>query len=293
MRKQFVTTIERLMSQDDRIVVLLGDIGVFGFRNVFQKYPSRIFNIGICEQAMTGLAAGLAKEGLIPVIHSIAPFVVERCLEQIKIDLGYQRAGVKIVSVGASYDYAALGPTHHCPGDIMALSTVPGMEIVVPGSADEFDRLFDSARDNGQSTYFRLSETANSHGYPVEFGRACVVRRGGAATVLAVGPMLTEVLAAVEGLDVSVLYYTSLSPFDRETLSSTCLNGKLLVVEPFYEGSLSYEVQKALEGRLSRVVSVGVPRRFIRNYGKAREHDVACGLTSPSIRARLEALINE
>lgn len=293
MRKQFVRTMERLMDRDDRIVVLLGDIGVFGFRNVFQKHPARIFNIGICEQAMTGLAAGLAKEGLIPVIHSIAPFVVERCLEQIKIDLGCQRLGVKIVSVGASYDYAALGPTHHCPGDVMALSTVPHLEIVVPGTADEFDRLFDASWDNGSSAYFRLSESSNPRGWPVEFGRACVVRRGGEATVLAVGPVLSEVLAAVEGMDVSVLYYTSISPFDRETLASTCSNGKLLVVEPFYEGSLAFEVQKALEGRLARVVSMGVPRRFIRNYGKAREHDESCGLTSPSIRARLEALIHE
>ncbi len=293
MRKQFVRTMERLMDRDDRIVVLLGDIGVFGFRNVFQKHSSRIFNIGICEQAMTGLAAGLAREGLIPVIHSIAPFVVERCLEQIKIDLGCQRLGVKIVSVGASYDYAALGPTHHCPGDVMALSTVPHLEIVVPGTADEFDRLFDATWDNGRPAYFRLSETANPRGWPVEFGRACVVRRGGAATVLAVGPVLSEVLEAVEGMDVSVLYYTSVSPFDRETLASTCLNGKLLVVEPFYEGSLAFEVQKALEGRFARVVAMGVPRRFIRNYGKAREHDESCGLTSPSIRARLEALIHE
>lgn len=293
MRKQLVKTIERLMRQNDRIVVLLGDIGVFGFRHVFQQHPSRIFNIGICEQAMTGVAAGLAKEGLIPVIHSIAPFVVERCLEQIKIDIGCQRLGVKIVSVGASYDYAALGPTHHCPGDVMALSTVPQLEIFVPGSPEEFDRLFGATWDNGKAAYFRLSEQSNPQHYPVEHGRALLVRSGRSATVIAVGPVLPEVLAAVDQLDVAVLYYTTIQPFDRATLAETCANGKLLVVEPFYEGTLAFDVQRALEGRWSRVVSLGIPRRFISHYGKAREHDVACGLTSASIRARLETLIHE
>jgi len=115
MRDRFSKTVELLMAEDKRLVVLLGDIGVYGFRRVFEKFPDRCYNIGICEQAVTSLAAGLASGGLIPVIYGIAPFVTERCFEQIKIDLCYQRLPAKIVSIGASYDYAALGCTHHCP----------------------------------------------------------------------------------------------------------------------------------------------------------------------------------
>jgi len=121
MRKQFVRTTEEIMTKDPRLVLLPGDIGVFGFRNAFQRHPERTYNIGICEQAMTSLAAGLAKEGFIPVLHSIAPFVVERSFEQLKVDLCYQNLPAKIVSVGGSYDYAGLGCTHHCPGDVAVL----------------------------------------------------------------------------------------------------------------------------------------------------------------------------
>jgi len=108
MRKQFVATIERLLDEDPRLVVLLGDIGVFAFRIAFKKHPKRVINIGILEQATVSLAAGLAKEGFIPLFHSIAPFVVERAFEQIKVDFGYQQLAGHFVSVGGSYDYAAL-----------------------------------------------------------------------------------------------------------------------------------------------------------------------------------------
>src|ERR1035437_3614724 len=127
MRKQFVVTVESLMAQDERLVLLLGDIGVFGFRHAFAQYPRRVYNIGILEQSSVSMAAGLAKEGFIPIFHSIAPFVVERAFEQIKIDFGYQNLGGIFVTVGASYDYAALGCTHHCPGDVALMKTIPNM----------------------------------------------------------------------------------------------------------------------------------------------------------------------
>ena len=132
MRKQFVRTTEDVMAKDERLVVLLGDIGVFGFRSAFEQFPARIYNIGICEQAMTSLAAGLSKEGLVPVVHSIAPFVVERCFEQIKVDFCYQKLGGNIVSVGGSYDYAALGCTHHCPGDWQSCARCPAWKSSCP-----------------------------------------------------------------------------------------------------------------------------------------------------------------
>jgi transketolase len=87
MRQQFVRATEDVMAKDERVVVLLGDISVFGFRNAFQQFPERIYNIGMCEQAMTSMAAGLSKEGLVPIIHSIAPFVVERCFSKLKLVL--------------------------------------------------------------------------------------------------------------------------------------------------------------------------------------------------------------
>jgi len=292
VRKQFVKTTESLLAQDPRVVVLLGDIGVFAFRNAFAAYPQRVYNIGICEQAMTSLAAGLAKEGFLPVIHSIAPFVVERCLEQLKVDLCYQGFGAKIVSVGASYDYAALGCTHHCPADVSLLRSLPGMRILTPGTAAEFDTLFRAVYGDRQPAYFRLSERCNPAGAQVTFGKANVVRVGGRGMVLAVGPMLGPVLQATEELDVTVLYYTTVAPFDSETLQSHCLAGNVVVVEPFYVGTLAHDVSSALADRPIRLKSIGVPRLFSSNYGSAEQHDYACGLSHPQIRSSIERFLD-
>jgi transketolase len=292
MRKQFVTTTEDLIAKDDRLAVLLGDISVFGFRNAFNSYPDRIYNIGICEQAMTGLAAGLAKEGFIPVLHSIAPFVVERCYEQIKIDFIYQRLQGNIVSVGSSYDYPGLGYTHHCPGDVGILKVLPGLEIVVPGTAAEYDALFREAYADGNFTYFRLSERSNDQDQEVRFGRATVIRRGAGATVIAVGPTLSKVIAAAEGMDVTILYYTTLAPFDGDTLRDNCGSGRILVVEPYYAGALAADIHTAL-GHVPLIIdSLGIPHQVIRNYGKRAELDQAFGLTTPGIAARLEGLVH-
>ena len=127
MRKQFTSTTESILSTDERLVVLLGDIGVFGFRKSFEKFPKRICNIGILEQSTIGVAAGLAMTGFIPLVHTIAPFLVERSFEQLKDDFGYQKLGGNFVSVGASYDYAGLGCTHHCPADVAILKNIPNM----------------------------------------------------------------------------------------------------------------------------------------------------------------------
>mgnify|MGYP001342780656 CR=1 FL=1 len=109
MRKAFPLTVERLMKKDKRIFCLLGDIGVFSFRNIFKNYKNRIFNMSTMEQSMIGFGSGLSRSGFIPIIHTIAPFLVLRALDQIKIDFVYNKLPCNIVSVGASNDYSKLG----------------------------------------------------------------------------------------------------------------------------------------------------------------------------------------
>ena len=293
MRNQFVKTMEDLLPQDERLVLLLSDIGVFSFRNAFRLYPERIYNTGICEQAMTTMAAGLAKEGFIPVLHSIAPFIVERCFEQLKIDFCYQNLPGNIVSIGSSYDYAALGATHHCPGDVAILRALPGMEIIIPGTPVEFDRLFRTAYGNSHPTYFRLSERKNHYDCNVEFGRAEVIRRGDLAVVIAVGPTLTLVLEAAKHLDITVLYYTTVVPFDGYTLRENCSSDKIVVVEPFFEGTLAHSITREMQEKKIKLLSIGVPHRFLTEYGRVADHDLMCGLNTEQIKARLEQFINE
>jgi transketolase len=292
MRRQFVRTVERLLDSDPRLVVLLGDIGVFAFRHAMQRHPKRVINIGILEQATVGVAAGLAKEGYIPIFHSIAPFVSERAFEQIKVDFGYQALGGHFVTVGSSYDYAALGCTHHCPGDITLMQAIPGVQIITPGHPAEFDALMSECFGSGKPTYYRLSERSNSEARRVKFGKAEVIRAGRGPVVITTGPFLDRVLEAVGDMDSTILYYTTLTPFDSETLREYAGDGRILCVEPFYEGTLSASITAALRGLRIALFSMGVPRRFLTNYGHVDDHDAACGLLAKDIRSNLEELLN-
>lgn len=291
MRKQFVKTVESLLEQDEKIVLLLGDIGVFGFRKSFEAFPERVYNIGILEQSTIGLAAGLSIDRFIPIVHTIAPFLVERSFEQLKNDFCYQKLGGNFVSVGASYDYAALGCTHHCPGDVGILKNIPGMEVVLPGTAKEFDMLFRESYDNGNPTYYRLSERTNKTDHAVKFGEAKVIQKGKKATVIAVGTMLEAVMSAAEDLDVTIVYYTTLIPFDKKTLKENCESGKILLCEPYYQGALLPEIRDALPSQPLIIESIGVPLRMLTHYGKAEECDTFIGVTYKEIREKLLQLI--
>lgn len=294
MRRQFITTLEQLLNDDPRVVLLLGDIGVFGFRNAFTKHPKRTINMGILEQASISTAAGLAKEGLIPFFHSIAPFIVERAFEQIKIDFGYQALGGNFVSVGGSYDYPALGCTHHCPGDISLLLTIPGMEIHVPGHPQEFEHQLHISYANKLPTYYRLSEHSNSESHIHDDNKMIVIQEGNGPVALAIGPMLDRVIDALENTDATILYTSTVAPLDEATLKlyATRAKGRVMCVEPCYEGTLAPVIQKALAGTRTAIDFLGVPRRFLTSYGKPADHDADCGLTPSQIRTRFDRIHN-
>jgi transketolase len=293
MRGQMASTITELMESDPRLVMVLCDISAGLFASAADAHPDRVISLGIMEQTAVSLAAGFALEGFVPVVHSIAPFLVERPFEQIKDDFCYQGLGGNFISIGASYDYASDGTTHQAPGDAAILRTLPRMEVVVPGTPAEFDALFREAYADGAPSYFRLAAQVNRATRPVRFGALDVVRTGAAATVVAVGPMLDRVVEACAGRDVSIAYCTTVAPFDASGLRA--LVGErpapVLLVEPYYAGTGVSDVVQALAPRWVRVEAVGIPRRLLTNYGTADEHDAALGLTAAGIRARLDAML--
>lgn len=290
MRKSFTATVCEVVEHDQRLQLILGDIGVFGFKQLAEARPQNVLNIGILEQAMIGVAAGMAMDGRIPIVHSIAPFLIERCLEQLKIDFAYQGLSGKFVSVGASFDYAALGCTHHCPADVSTLLGIPEMDIVIPGSGDEFDNLFRFSLYDGRNTYFRLSEFTNSQSFPVLFGKALLLRRGRLGTVIAIGPTLDLALQASAGIDVSVIYLTTIAPFDYETLRDATDSHTIYVLEPFYEGSVYHLVSRAFGAKRIAIQGRGVPRQFLEKYGTRDQHMTSIGLDVETVRSDLERL---
>lgn len=291
MRGQLTKTIEYLTEKDERVVTLLNDIGVFAFRNVKEKYSNRIYNLGILEQSSISIAAGLSMYGYIPFFHTIAPFVVERCYEQLKDDFGYQNINGNFVSVGASYDYSALGMTHYAPADIGALMQIPNMQIIIPGTANEMHKLICSEYANGKPTYFRLSENANKKDFDVNFAKAMIVKKGNKGTIVAVGPMLDKVLPIALQLDLTILYYTTVKPFDYETLVQTTINKNILLCEPYYYGGLTNEVLKAFNGRNVNIAFLGIPHDIINSYGTVEEVERDIGFTSENIRQKIKNVL--
>jgi transketolase len=286
MREHMADLLNRMIEEDERLVVVLADISATSF-----KPHRRAINLGIMEQSMVSVAAGLSLEGFIPVVHTFVPFLVERPFEQLKDDFCYQRLGGNFVSIGASYDYSIEGMTHQGPGDIQALRTLPGMRIVVPGTALEFEALFRQVYASGCPTYYRLSLHTNTCDRQVEFGRMAVVKRGQTGTVLAVGPLLDVTLEAVADLDVSVLYCTTLAPFDGETLRRECVGPRIALVEPYYAGGLTADIMMAMGRRPVCIEAIGVPREILDQYGRPEQQDEILGLTPAGIGARIAAFL--
>ena len=293
MRERMAQVVSELIQTDPRTALVLADISASYFRDAMRAYPNRVVNVGIMEQTMVSVAAGYALEGFYPIVHSITPFVVERPFEQIKLDFCYQGLGGTLISIGASYDYGTDGMTHQGPGDVPILKTLPGMQICVPGTADEFEALLRQTYDNGAPTYLRTSVQENESSRPVQFGKLHVEREGRDGVVVAVGPMLDRVLEAVQGMDLTVLYATTVVPFDAETLRNAGAQARtnVILVEPYYEGGLVPEVAQALQATPTRIEAIGVPRRILERYGPPERHDREVGLTVESIRTRISRFL--
>ena len=286
MRKQFAKTLQNILYKDSNTVLLLGDIGVFAFRNEIQNLSDRCYNIGILEQSTVSLAAGLSKNGLIPFVHTIAPFLVERSFEQLKIDFGYQKLNGNFISVGASYDYAALGCTHHCPGDISLMLTIEDMNIFIPGNSKELDFLLNNSYRESFSKYFRLSEYEHSLDLEILKNQGYKIKTGSKATIVCFGPILENVYRAINDLDVTILYYNTIWPFDRKLVLDN-FNQKLIICEPFYSGTVNHIFTDILSDKQYSITNISVPRKFLRNYGTKDNHDTNLKLDTQSIRNRI------
>ncbi|WP_330263195.1 transketolase [Streptomyces griseorubiginosus] len=294
MRERFTTVVSRLLDEDPRVAVVLAEIGADGFSGAARRHPDRVVNVGIREQLLVGAGAGLALTGLRPVLHTFASFLVERPFEQVKLDLGHQDAGAVLVSAAASFDWPAGGYTHMAPGDVALLDTLDGWTVQVPGHPDEAETLLRHAVAAGDDkVYVRLSLQANRDALPVDGERFRTVREGGSGVVLAVGPMLDHVLAATEGLDVTILYATTVRPFDAAALrrATRTAGTDVVLVEPYLAGTSTAAANDALADVPHRVLGLGVGRRELRRYGTIEEHVAAHGLDARSLRERIGAFL--
>jgi transketolase len=291
MRKQLIETVGKLITDNDKTVLLLGDIGVFGFRKYLENFSDRVYNIGILEQSTISLSSGLSKTGMIPFVHTISPFLVERSFEQLKLNFGYQNLNGNFFSIGSSYDYASLGPTHHCPADVSLLLSIPNFEVIIPGNSKELDLLVNKCYNDGKPTYFRLSEYENKYSVDVSFGKANLIKKGTLSTIICFGNTLDDVINACEDLDVTILYYTTIYPFDFELIQEY-FNENIIIIEPFYEGTVNFLITNSIKNKKYNIKNIGIPREFLKNYGSKKEHDLNLGLDSKSLKLKIKNYVS-
>ena len=241
MRNHYCKALYEIMSVNDNVYALTADIGYSNFDRIRADFPERFINVGVAEANMIGIAAGMALSGKIPFVFTIAPFITMRCLEQIRVDLCYQKLNVKIIGVGAGFVYGAQGTTHHAIEDVGILRTLPQMNIICPADPAETEKAVHASMNLTTPLYIRLARnnepvlTAGNDKFI--FGKAFTMRQGGDITVIGYGPILKNVFDAAEilekeNIDVRIVNMHTVKPIDREAILKCAEEtGKIITVE--------------------------------------------------------------
>lgn len=228
--------------------------------------------------------------------HSYAPFLVKRAFEQVKLDFSHQGLPGVLVSVGASYDASEEGRTHQAPGDVALLDTLRDWRVLVPGHPAETEGMLRWAVPSGERVYLRLAEGINERfgpsPAPVTPEGVAIVREAppGAPLVLAIGPLLDNVLAATEGLSVAVGHVTTVRPFPMRLLAEQA-GTDVVLVEPYLAGTSAAAATEALSSRPHRICSLGVGEVDLHRYGTWQEHERAHGLDAAGLATSIRGFL--
>jgi transketolase len=301
MRNAFAEEITKLADAEPRVVLLSGDIGNRLFDRFKERHPNRFINCGVAEANMIGMAAGLAMSGLRPVVYTIAPFIVTRCLEQIRVDICCHDVGVVLVGVGAGLAYASLGPTHHSCEDVALLRALPHMTVLAPGDPVEARLALRAAIQLNRPAYLRLGKKGEPvvHKKAPEFviGKAITVREGCDVCLLSTGTMLPEVLGAAErlektGVSAQVASFHTIKPLDTTFLRGAFKSFPLTatVEEHGLIGGLGAAVAEWLADRpvrRGRLCRFGTADVFHHEAGDQEYARQRFGLTADQIAGRI------
>jgi transketolase len=200
-RDAFAAALEDIAVHDPRICAVVNDsVGSSKVANFGKRFPERLINVGIAEQTMVGLAAGLANSGKIPFVCAAAPFLTGRALEQIKADVAYSEANVKLAGQSPGMAYGELGPTHHSIEDLAWMRAIANMTVIVPADPLETDQVVRAAASTPGPMFLRISRmgvpAVHAEDYRFEIGKAARLREGGDVTLIANGVLVCRALAA-------------------------------------------------------------------------------------------------
>lgn len=273
IRDAFVQTISELRKDNDKVIVLVSDSSsTCRIKPFMDTYPESVVNVGIAEQNLVGMAAGMSLAGMLPFTANAAPFLLGRSNEQVKTDICYSNTNVNLVGLNPGFAYGSLGPTHHCLDDLSTALAFGNIEVLAPCDAEETSQITRYAYEKNGPVYIRLDsfKAANIHpsGYTFKVGEPVRLRKGKDISIVSTGTIVHETIEAEKslremGYSVQLINLPSLRPLNKEALleflkETECI---LTVEEHSLHGGLSSLISDLiLVNRLnSKFRKLGIP----------------------------------
>lgn len=302
MRKTALDCVHELARQDERVVFIGSDLGPGVLAKMRDEYPERWFMEGVSEQHIVGMAAGLAMEGFIPYVNTIATFLTRRCYEQVAVDLCLHDLPVRLIANGGGGVYAPLGPTHLAIEDIAIMRALPNMTVVAPCDADEMRRFMHDTLNWPHPIYIRLAKggdlvvSESRHGF--RLGKSIRLREGRDGLFVTTGVMAQAALAAAsllqaDGIEVGVRHVHTIKPLDVEQILEdvAAVPAVITVEEGIVNGGLGSAVLEACNSQAKhlahKISRLGIPDAFPTQYGSQQTMLSHWELTAEKLAAHM------
>ena len=274
-RDSYIRALEDMAAEDARICAVANDsLSSAKLKSFKGKFPDRFVNVGIAEQNMVGVGAGLANGGMIPYVCGAGCFLTARALEQIKADLAYSKWNVKLCGMSPGMAYGQLGPTHHSIEDLAWTRVLPNMTVIVPADPVETTAVMHYSREHEGPMYLRIARMpvprVHDDGYKFQLGKAVRLREGTDVTLIACGVMVSRAVDAADalasrGVSARVLNMSTIKPLDREAVldAARTTRGIVTAEEAFAVGGLGGAVAEVLvQEHPAPMRLLGVPDSF-------------------------------
>lgn len=302
MRKEFSLIMEKIAYQNDKILFLTGDLGFMALENIRDKIKERFINVGVSEQNMIAMAAAIASEGFTPVCYSIAPFIVFRPAEQIRLDVCLHNMNVKIIGNGGGYGYGIMGATHHAIEDIASLSSYQNMKCFIPFCNEDVESVTLAMMNYAGPSYLRLGYGQKPGSLTIPAYRPLRhLQKGERITVLAQGPVALNVTKAIGSLEIDMVDLFVISEIPIEELSPDFIESlrktkKLVIIEEHVQrGGIGEYIslllmKQAIYCKLTHLCAKGYPNLL---FGSQQYHHKISSLDPESIVEKIKELVND
>jgi transketolase len=302
LRKEFTQAIEKLALQDEKIIFITGDLGYNAFENLQGSLKERFINVGVAEQNMISVAAGMAHKGYKVFCYSIAPFIIYRCLEQFRNDVCLHDLPVFLVGNGGGYGYGIMGSTHHALEDLACINGLQNVKSWIPAFNDDVEKILPIIIEKKHPAYLRLNnskQSLQSHIFSPYFNKIEISSLA-KATIIVLGPLINNVLSALEELNLKNMFdvytVTTLPLILIEELKSSIqkTNNVVVIEEHVQVGGVAQQLAVSLleqKIKINNFISLyakGYPGGL---YGDQNFHQKESGLDSENIRNILIQLL--